>query len=83
MTFVDYIMLAGLLCFCGFISYTAGQIADAIHSILHDWGYMSRYLPDGYVDYATYNIKEVLQFLQQLLGIISESWWIKWHIPKR
>jgi hypothetical protein len=35
---------------------------------------MSRYLPDGYVDYATYNIKEVLQFLQQLLGIISESW---------
>jgi hypothetical protein len=37
-------------------------------------GIMSRYLPDGYVDYATYNIKEVLQFLQQLLGIISESW---------
>lgn len=36
LTFVDYIVLAGLLCFCGFISYTAGQIAGAIDSILHD-----------------------------------------------
>jgi len=44
---------------------------------------MSRYLPDGYVDYATYNIKEILQFLQQLLGMISESWWTKWHTPKQ
>jgi hypothetical protein len=71
---IEYVQLFALIAFAGFISYTVHEVANAIDSILHDWGNMSRYLPDGYVDYATYNIKEVLQFLQQLLGIISESW---------
>lgn len=35
---------------------------------------MYRYLPEGYLDYATYNIKEILQFLQQILGLIAEGW---------
>ena len=76
---IEYFQLFALICGAGFISYTAHEVGGAIQSMLHDdWlnteEIMSRYLPDGYVDYATYNIKEVLQFLQQLLGIISESW---------
>lgn len=73
-TNIEYFQLFALITGCAFITYTVHEIGNAIHSMLNDWGYMSRYLPDGYVDYATYNIKEVLQFLQQLLGIISESW---------
>lgn len=32
----DCFLLVGLIGFCGFISYTAGQVAGAIHSILQD-----------------------------------------------
>ena len=51
------------------IEYVQNQLTD-----YKEIWFMHRYLPDGYVDYATYNIKEILQFLQQLLGMISESW---------
>jgi hypothetical protein len=34
MTIVDYIMLAGLISFCGFISYTAHEVGNAIWDML-------------------------------------------------
>lgn len=34
---------------------------------------MFRYLPDGFIDYATYNLKEILQFLQNALGLLLEN----------
>ena len=35
---------------------------------------MYRWLPEGYVDVVTYNIKEILQLLQKILGMLQEGW---------
>jgi len=36
---IEYVQLFALIGFAGFISYTVGQVGNAIHSILHenDW----------------------------------------------
>jgi hypothetical protein len=36
LTLNDWIVLAGLLSFCGFVSYTAHEIGNAIHSWLEE-----------------------------------------------
>jgi hypothetical protein len=35
MNAMDYIVLFGLLSFCGFITYTVNEIANAIHSMMN------------------------------------------------
>jgi Flp pilus assembly pilin Flp len=38
-TIIEYVYLFALISFAGFISYTAHEVGNAIHSILHDdWG---------------------------------------------
>jgi hypothetical protein len=35
-TVIEYVYLFALISFAGFISYTAHEVGNAIHSILHD-----------------------------------------------
>jgi hypothetical protein len=36
LTMIDYIQLFALIAFAGFISYTAHEVGNAVHSILHE-----------------------------------------------
>ena len=35
LTFDDFLLLGGLLSFCGFITYTVHEVGNAIHSMLN------------------------------------------------
>jgi len=35
---------------------------------------MFEQLPDGFVDYATFNLKEILQLFQKIIGMLMEGW---------
>ena len=36
-TTIEYFQLFALICGAGFISYTVHEVANAVHSILHDY----------------------------------------------